>query len=250
MRNERKSKQLKDFTEDEVAQLRRSFDLLDSERVYIKNPDGTPAVFQMTIDSIGFMPPLQILMSALHMLRLQLCDLKHSIELGYRNQTLDITLGSKLTMFSSPHQENSWVIRIMDEDHTLGNLIGQEVRQLFQEKKELLQYSAYKMNHPLIHNVDIIIVPKLTRNIHIQYISSHYVNQKTFMDLQWSKTFIEQLPDEELYKLASVCYFVSAINRLIEHTNELIGEVGSIDMVEPIMANLDGDSYFNKYADL
>jgi DNA-directed RNA polymerase alpha subunit/DNA-directed RNA polymerase subunit L len=250
LNNERRNKKLKDFTDDEVTQLRRSFQLLDSERVYKKNPDGTPSVFQYRIESIGFMPPIQIMQTALHMLRLQLSDLKHCIELSYRNQTLDIVLNSKLTMFSSPHQENSWVIRIADEDHTLGNLISQELRTIYQEKKDLLQYTAYKMNHPLIHNVDIVIVPKLTRNIHIQYISSHYVNNKTFMDLQWSKTFIEQLGDEELYKLASICYFISSVNRLIEHTNELISEVGSIELVDPVFTNLDGDTYFDKYSDL
>lgn len=250
LNNERRSKKLKDYNEDEVAQLRRSFQLLDSERVYKKNPDGTPSVFQYRIESIGFMSPLQILQTALHMMRLQLADLRHCIELGFRNQTLDIALTSKITIVSSPHQENSWIIRIQDEDHTLGNLISQELRKTFQDKYELVQYSAYKMNHPLIHNVDIVIVPKLVRNIHIQYISANYVSGKTFMGLQWSKTFIEQLPDEELYKLSSVCYFLSTLSRLIEHTNELIGEINSIGQIEPVFVNMDGDEYFSKYADL
>lgn len=254
MNQERIQKGLSKFNAEEEAQLRRSFDLLDKERVYKKNSDGTPSVFQYTIESIGFMNPLQILNSALQMLRLQCCDLRHSIELTYRNQVADATFTSKLSMFSSPNQENSWVIRIHEEDHTLGNLIGMEMRRVFQDKNGLLQYCAYKMEHPLIHNVDIVMLPKLSRNEHVQFMTSQYVGKKTFGSLQWNRTFLEQLPDEDLYKLACVCYFLSTISILVEQTNEIIADASGLatgkEPSDAIFVNTDGDEYFEKYSDM
>jgi DNA-directed RNA polymerase subunit L len=253
MNQERIKKGLSKFTKEEEVQLRRSFDLLDKERVYKKNSDGTPSIFQYTIESIGFMNPLQILNSALYMLRLQLCDLRHSIELTFRNNVPDAIFSPKLSMFSSPNQENSWVIRIHDEDHTLGNLIGMEMRRVFQDKHGLLQYSAYKMEHPLIHNVDVVMLPKLSRSEHIQHMTSQYVGKKTFSGLQWNRTFLEQLPDEDLYKLVCVCYFLSTISMLVEQTNSIIADVSGLSnekLSGAIFTNTDGDEYFEKHSDM
>ena len=254
MNQEREKKGLSHFNKEEEAQLRRSFELLDKERVYRKNPDGTPSAFQYTVESIGFMKPVQIVHTGLDMMRLQLCDLRHSIELVYRNLVADAILSPKLSMFSSPNQENSWVIRIHDEDHTLGNLIGMEMRRIFQDKHGLLQYCAYKMEHPLIHNVDIVVLPKLNRNEHISYMAEHYVGTKTFSALQWNRTFLEQLPDEELYRLVCVCYFLSTVTALVEQVNAVIAEVPTLvnatQLREVIYENMDGDTYFEKYSDM
>ena len=78
---ERRSKELEELNENEIDLKRRSFDRLDSERVYKQNKDGECNSINLSIESIGVYSPLQAFMDSLHALEIELIDLLNGIKL-------------------------------------------------------------------------------------------------------------------------------------------------------------------------
>jgi DNA-directed RNA polymerase subunit L len=255
MNNERINKKLNTYTEEEVSQLRNSFNLLDKERVFKKNESGEPTVFEISIETIGFMRPTQILLSGLHILKLLLGDIKNSLDFVPLPNELTFNTNSKLTFIKSPTYEHGWSIRIFDEDHTLGNLIGKYARSLFNKTDDdLMKYISYKMDHPLINNVDVIIVPKLIRNNYIEWIRNKYFSTNisdTFTKLQINFDYINNLNDDSLYQLVSVLVFINTINTILIDINKLIEETITITKeIDPIFEINDSNEYTTIYNDL
>jgi DNA-directed RNA polymerase subunit L len=255
MNNERINKKLDTYTEDEVKQLRNSFNLLDKERVFKKNDNGEPTIFEMSIESIGFMRPTQILLSGLHILKLLLGDLKNSIELYPLPNELTYITSPKLTFIKSSTYEHGWTIRIFDEDHTLGNLIGKYARSLFNKNDDdLMKYISYKMDHPLINNVDIVLVPKLVKNNYIEWIRTKYFSTNlndTFTRLNINIEDINNLNDDSLYQLVCVLVFINTINQVLKDINNLILEAITLtNENDPIYRIDDPNEYTNIYDDI
>jgi DNA-directed RNA polymerase II subunit RPB3 len=255
MNNERINKKLDTYTEDEVKQLRNSFNLLDKERVFKKNENGEPTIFEMSIETIGYMRPTQILLSGLHMLKLLLGDLKNSIEFFPVLNDLTFINSPKLGFIKSSIYEHGWAIRIFDEDHTLGNLIGKYARSLFnKDDDDFMKYISYKMDHPLINNVDIILVPKLVKNNYIEWIRTKYFSEKltdTFTNLNINIDFINNISDNSLYQLVCVLVFINTINKILNDINNLIQESMSLTQEnDPIFNIEDPLEYTNIYNDL
>lgn len=255
MNNERKQKNLNPYSEVEVNQLQRSFNLLDKERVFEKNEDGMPAIINMSVETIGFMRPTQILTSALYMFRLLLADVKNSINIKTIPNDIAIELLPKVTFIKSTISEHGWAIRIHDEDHTLGNVISRYARMTFNKSEsDLLKYVAYKMEHPLINNVDIIITPHLLRDKYMEWIQNTYYSSNISQTLQEAGITIDLLsrvPDETFYQLVATLIFIRSINmvlndiqKLIQETLELTGEN------DPIFIIMDSVDYHMKYSDL
>jgi DNA-directed RNA polymerase subunit L len=252
--NERRSKNLDPYTEIEVQQLRNSFNLLDKERVYTKNTDGTPSIFEMSIETIGFMRPTQILTSGFYILKLLLSDLKNSINITSIPNDIMITTYPKLSLINSPNYEHGWIIRINDEDHTLGNLIGKYGRDMFNKTEDdLMKYISYKMNHPLINNVDIILTPHLVRDKYIDWINKNYYIDKpnsTLNSLNITIETITNLSDYSFYQFICISIFLNTINKilfdlqsLIDNSNDLTSEIS------PIFTINDPTDYYSKYQD-
>jgi|694.fasta_scaffold75620_5 DNA-directed RNA polymerase subunit L len=255
MNNERINKKLDTYSEEEVKQLRNSFNLLDKERVFKKNETGEPTIFEISIETIGFMRPTQILLSGLHILKLLLGDIKNSLEIAAIPDELTFNTNSKLTFIKSPTYEHGWAIRIFDEDHTLGNLIGKYARSLFNKTDDdLMKFISYKMEHPLINNIDIIIVPKLIRNNYIEWIRNKYFSTNindTFTKLNINFDFINKLTDESLYQLVCVIVFINTINTILNDINKLIEDTITITKeIDPIFEINDPTDYTNIYNDL
>jgi len=255
MNNERINKKLDTYTEDEVKQLRNSFNLLDKERVFKKNENGEPTVFEMSIETIGFMRPTQILLSGLHILKLLLGDLKNSIDINPIPNELTFTTSPKLGFIKSSTYEHGWTIRIFDEDHTLGNLIGKYARSLYNKNDDdLMKYISYKMDHPLINNVDIVLAPKLVKNNYLEWIRTKYFSTNlshTFSNLNINIDLINNISDESLYQLVCILIFINTINVILNDINKLIQE--SITLTQendPIFIINEPNEYTHLYNDL
>ena len=71
------------FTETELLQIRKSFNLLDKERVFHKDGFENPNIFEFSIESIGFLNPDQIIFDGITMLYLQVKDIINSVDLSF-----------------------------------------------------------------------------------------------------------------------------------------------------------------------
>ena len=86
---ERNSKGLAPLTENEIIHKKRSFNLLDTARVYKQNQDGECNSISLTIESIGVYSPLQAFMDSIFVLELKLIDLLNGINITSDAVTLD-----------------------------------------------------------------------------------------------------------------------------------------------------------------
>jgi len=255
MNNERLNKNLEVYSEVEEKQLRTSFNLLDKERVFKRDQYGYPEIIEMSIETIGFMKPTQILLSGLHILKLLLCDIKNSIDIELVSNEVKLNNISKINYIKSPIYENGWTIRLFDEDHTLGNLIGKYARTLFNKSEDdLMKYISYKMDHPLINNVDIVLVPHLNRAKYSEWLSKNYFetgNNKTFNDLGINMNIINEMSDDIFYKFISTIVLLNTINNILSDINKLISESMELTKeIDPIFIINDNENYINKYGDL
>lgn len=170
MRKERIAKNTTvDFTPAEVAQLRKSFELLDAERIFVVNDLGEPKHFECFVESVGFLTPTQIVYDAISMLYLVVMDVVNSFTFRVHPflHRLEITNNGKVWTEVEDNPRRSIRFTIQNENHTLGNLIANECRRLCGLTEKLssssyLQYVSYRMDHPLIEELDIIMVPNRT----------------------------------------------------------------------------------------
>jgi DNA-directed RNA polymerase subunit L len=255
MNTERISKNLDTYSETEVIQLRNSFNLLDKERVFKKNDNGEPIIFEMSIETIGFMRPTQILVSALHIIKLLLSDIKNSIEFIPLPNEITFNTTPKLGFIKSSSFEHGWSIRIFEEDHTIGNLIGKYARDIYnKDDNDLMKYISYKMDHPLINNVDVVLIPKLVRNNYLEWIRNKYFStniNNTLSTLNINIELINNISDSSFYQLVCVLVFLNTINTILTDINKLIQETISItNENDPIFKIDDSNEYSTIYNDL
>ena len=120
----------------------------------------------MSVESIGFMSPDSIIYNSLCSLILLIKDISNSINISINNSCLDFTTNSKITISELDHTNvNSGVnINIKNENHTIGNMLSMLMRDLYTSdgsklELDVLKYVGYKMQHPAIEEIDIIIIP-------------------------------------------------------------------------------------------
>jgi len=139
-------------------QARRSFDRLDSARVYKQNRDGECNSISLIIESVGVYSPLQTFMDSLFVLELKLIDLMNGINITSDTITLN-------TQYKFYFERNQAVIELIEQDHTIGNLITDYMKRikvenmidfennknttLYKTKEALLEVATYRIEHPL-----------------------------------------------------------------------------------------------------
>lgn len=172
IKNQRE-KNSEDYKEEEYTSFKKSFMLLDKERVYKSNAKGEPYSFDFGVESIGFLEPSQIVCSGLKMLELRVNDIYNCFE--------DSEIINEKIQVEPIDENNSLKFVIKNEDHTLGTIITYILR-----KSNKFKFVSYRMNHPTIDEIDIIVTPK------------NIANNKIIIDL-----FLEQLHNlsDELVKL-------------------------------------------------
>jgi DNA-directed RNA polymerase subunit L len=158
---ERQGKGLEGFSEKEKIAERKSFDLLESARVYKQNQDGECNIIHFGIESIGVYSPIQAFMDGLHVLELKLIDLLNHIT--FTNSEIIL----KQEIYSFYFENKVGYLEVNFEDHTLGNLITDYMNRVSiedilnyktqpnkiyykeQTQDTLLDYCSYRIIHPL-----------------------------------------------------------------------------------------------------
>jgi DNA-directed RNA polymerase alpha subunit/DNA-directed RNA polymerase subunit L len=210
---ERNSKGLTPLTENEIMQARRSFDRLDAARVYKQNIDGECNSISLTIESIGVYSPLQAFMDSVFVLELKLIDLMNGM-----NITSDtIKLNSQYKFY---FENNQAVIELIEQDHTIGNLItdymkrmkvenmtdfeGNKHKTLYKTKEPLLEVASYRIEHPL-QNI-LRFKMKMQKDAKEQYAGS-------YKDNTWDKLTRSKAP--------YLMIFYKTMRLIVHQLNEL-----------------------------
>lgn len=250
--SERVKKNLSTFTDEEVEQLRISFNLLDKERVYHKNDNGLPNIFQMSIESVGFVNPDQLFVDCLKTLFLILKDIQNSFTFSLENGKPTIITNNKISINENPSQ-NGIIFNIKNENHTVGNLLSNYIRELYCEGGHdihLLNYGGYRMNHPLIEDIDIIMITRdLSDNTMYNLIFNvlNGVIPKEFGNITFDH--IRELPTQSLIEFVSAIILIKTINYILMDIQRLsIQFYGHSGIAEPSFVVEDDESYFNNYS--
>lgn len=179
---------------DFIVKEKKSFDLLDKERVFKINDDNEPNEFKFTIESLGQLPSNVLLYNSLNILKLKLNDIIRNISI-----TDKVTLTDKIEYQVNTNLE--WVICVNDENHTLGNLIND-----YMKRHKDLSFSGYKMPHPLKQQIEFYMTLKPKKNFE-EYYKKNYV-KNTDLSIEIS--------EEEMDKNIKFCIFRNTIENIIQ----------------------------------
>ena len=255
LQKERLQKGLNEYTDLEIEKLKRSFNLLDRERVYQKNSNGDPNYFNFSVESIGFMSSSQIIYDSVINLRLSLIDIKNSFILTSKNKNLNLKLKKKIEVndLEKTNVNNGCVIKIIDENHTIGNLVQYYLRKNFLNTSpsgnKILNIAGYRMNHPTIEEIEFILspLPSLTKTQIVDNIKTILSSNSKFADIDY-----DTLNSEYEYVINNylcVLLFIISINNALVDIDEFIQEFsehsGISDTFYEIKELTDSSSYFN-----
>lgn len=144
------TQKVKEMTDELNESEKRTFNLQNNERVYLRNDDGEPETYQFKLESIGFFEPVEIVKLGINALIIKLLNTK--FELSNKNKESRIKLIDESDFF---------VFSIDHENETLGNLLS---TYLTYDKN--VYYSGYVIEHPLKHN--IVLKIKLNTNNNLE----------------------------------------------------------------------------------
>ena len=126
----------------EVEDIVKNFDYLEAERCFLKDEDGEPFEFTMSMESIGTFSNNDIFLGSLKLLM-------EKIQLFNSNIQED-----KLKMtFSNQVDFNAVDIVIPNENHTLGNMFQTYLYKYFMLSEQRLSFVGYDKVHPLDHHI-------------------------------------------------------------------------------------------------
>jgi DNA-directed RNA polymerase subunit L len=161
MNKERLNKKLTTLSSQEVDKLKKSFNLLDKERVFKKNGFGNANSFKFCVESIGMLESNQIIYDGLSILELKILDILNSINISQNeNQTFNINLlNDKIQFQRSNDLLDGLEILMNNENHTIGNLISEYLKSLYigtdAIDTNILKFASYSMPHPLKESINI-----------------------------------------------------------------------------------------------
>lgn len=134
-----------------AEQVKRKFIINESERHFSVDAEGEPDKFAFTVESIGVIPPQEILGRAIDIL-VEKLD-KFQSELDKKESVyLDIE--------ETPTSMDAYDITVDNESHTLGFVIQEHANKIIDDNE--LLYVGYMNPHPLKKNIKIRVA--LTNN--------------------------------------------------------------------------------------
>ena len=159
LQKERTHKGLNELSEQEIHKLQRSFNLLDKQRVYKKDNNGEPNHFKFSVESIGFINTIIIIVNSVKNLILNLTDVRAAFTFEKNSKgILTLKVNKKIEISNIDNLHNGLCIKIKDENHTLGNLLQYYLRK--DHRDSYLYICEYLMPHPTIENIEFRLVPK------------------------------------------------------------------------------------------
>jgi len=182
---------------DYIISEKKSFDLLDRERVYKMDSNGDPLEFQFIIESIGQFPSVQLLYDSIFILKLKLHDILNNISFNSGNfiikDKLEHTINTDL----------EWVLKVKNENHTIGNLVNDYLK-----SNKYVSFGGYKMPHPLKEEIEFYI----------------NLNKKKDMKDFYKETLETDVPEEHLdfSKNMTILIFFNTITEIIKNIDKLL----------------------------
>lgn len=129
-----------------------NFNTQDIERVYEKNNNNNPNVYQFSIESIGFYDPLSIVLYGIDELIKKLIIIKEDFN--------NIDNNSKIVIIENNTNPDFYNFSIDNENDTLGNLLSSYINGY----KDVI-YCGYLIEHPLKKNIILRIKLNTDNNI-------------------------------------------------------------------------------------
>ena len=249
LNEERKKKGLPEFSEDEVRQLRTSFDLLDKDRVIQTDSNGNPNMFKISVESIGFLNPDLIINDGLGMLIISLKDIQNSFT--FDRNTYEFTNNDKIEMnlIDSTNVNTGWIIKVINENHTIGNLLSNVIRNIWCDEGTFLDYpvlkmAAYKMHHPTIEEIEFMMIPKeMNKSKKIEIINKLYNLDIPIIGQR--EQHLNSEDEDSVDKLLCALIFQKSINCCIEMLLDIKKNDGLRDLQLNFIVK-DDDEWMNK----
>ena len=265
LEEERKNKGLEPYTPKEIQDIKKSYHLLDKQRVFLTNKQGKANHLLFSIESIGFMSSSQIIIDAINTLELMIIDVKNCFEFVINKSKLELNLLDKVQIneFGDDNVNRGCIIKVKNENHTLGNLIQHYLRKSvlyprtnLEDEVFNLKIGNYRMDHPTIEEIEFIlgISSKTTKTSIINYIS-HIKDQheskgnvSNLVDILREINY-EELEEENIINLTNifcVLQFIIAINKTLIDIKDIKKKfIQKTNINQPSFTIIDSEEYRN-----
>ena len=247
---ERIKKGLAVYSDKIVSGIKKSFNILDKQRVYKKDQEGNPSNFRFRIESIGFLESHQLFRDSLDIIKLKLIDIINSITIIEDNKDITIVLNNKISIINSTDYLLGHEIELDNENHTIGNLIIDYMKLLYTSKNPLdsniIIFSSYKMPHPLKEKIQLKL--KLNPDIDITTVYNRLIFN--FMDKPQG-TF--NIPDTRnvITRDITLLLLVKTISYIINDLDKLSSEWEDITKINSPSFAIDDDiEYINNFKNI
>lgn len=249
---ERVEKKLKPLNSQEEAKFRKSFNLLDKDRVFKTNGFGNPNSFIFNVESIGILEANQIVFDALTILELKVLDILNSIKISENPETLYTfnVLNSKLTFSRSDDLLDGFVINLDNENHTLGNVISEYLKSIYIGKysinSNILSFASYSMPHPLKENIKFKLKLKSFTHTELNKINQ-FIYTKLFKSISTKEIDDENAIKSNIYLLIFTSCLKTIYNDIMLVKSEYSKNTGIT--LNSFIIN-DEEEYFNVFNEL
>ena len=247
--NERKNKGLNPFDDKERKEIRASYNHLDAKRVFHRDEKGNANSIQLHIESIGGMLPIQILENSINVLSWKLRDILTCCPILEDDNNLQYNLLDKISIDPSPTKMDSYEIKIIDEGHTIGNVVTKYLQDMYLGK--LLQFVSYVKTHPLENK--IIFRLKLADGFnHVKYINWLHENRdlvnenlSNVLDNMVASGNISKLTEDNTIKFIYINIFLQGVNAVLKNLQLIKTQFTSSPEVINIKKTIKNDNFLN-----
>lgn len=165
MEQERAKQRKPRYSEKELKRVRKSFDILDSQRVYERNDRGEPTAFLFSVEGIGSLYPHQIVFDGLYSMMAMVHDVVSSFYLRLSEDKggvirWNVETHPKVRVYETEDMQKSCLVDVSFETHTFGNMMVSYLRSRYMDAKSWFSYIAYKKAHPLMDEITFQFVPR------------------------------------------------------------------------------------------
>ena len=253
--NERIEKNLNVFNKEEIESKKKSFMLLDKQRVYKSDTYKQPNSFHYCVESIGSIPSHQIVYDSLIMMRLRLQDIIQSCTGFIKEDSVTIYKNkepislNKVNVYHSIDNLFGYTIVIKNNTHTMGNLINHYINKLFTNthmdisenssipnfesidlesidlynyNQSVLEYCGYKMPHPLKEEIEfkLKLSNKLGEFKLFELYQEYSLELNSIYSIQTDS--IGLISDKEKEKVVAIYTFIKSIQSVQQIITNLL----------------------------
>jgi len=254
---ERIEKNLNIFNQKEIEIKKKSFMLLDKERVHRSDIYKQPNSFHYCVESIGALPSHQIVYDSLIMIRLRLHDIVQAFTGFIKNDTTtiytnkDIVTHNKVNVYQSIDNLLGYKIVVQNNNHTMGNLINHYINSLFTNSymdkedvtaipnfesidltevdlytynQSVLEHCGYKMPHPLHAEIEfkLKLSSKLSEFKIFELYEEYSLELNKMYNIQTGHVGL--ISDQEKQKIIVIYTFIKTIKSIQQIVTNLLNQ--------------------------